>query len=535
MKRQILTFMAVILSVALTHGQGLENFAGFVGTAGTYTDGNFPGQDGSTWNYFQCRSDMPIVAPSPCLGKGRTPDAEVASGTIQNGCGVLSFNYMQAFSSNVSLDVFVNGLLVGNVTSNGEVSVVKNSGAITVNAPGAFTLSFKQHSSTAGQVTIDDVTWTGYSSAPLPEPTNYPTAFAGAALPYTINLSWVDATGAQVPTAYIILGSNQDNITPPVDGTPIVNDPDLADGTGALNVNLGVQSGSFTNLPSNTPYFFKVFPYTNSGSNINYKTDGTAPSVNITTPNTVTLSSQNFSSFSLAPWIQYNVVGAQIWAIDSIHGIGGSPCAKMSGYAGGNFENEDWLISPPMNFNDYINESMTFQSAYNYAGLVLEVMISNDYDGVSDPTLFNWTPLTATWSPGSWAWTPSGNINLAGISGAEVYVGFRYMSSTTDGSTWELDNILITGDELVGIEDPATAETVKVYPNPASDKVYLTFSNDDRKEVSMLTVLGTPVYSKTTNSGSLTIDLSAISRGVYFIRTYYPATQKTVVTKIIVR
>lgn len=535
MKRQILTLMAVILSIGLIQAQGLENFANFVGTAGTYTDGTFTGQDGSTWNYYQCRSDMPIVAPSPCLGKGRTPDAEVVSGSIQNGCGVLSFSYMQAFSTNVNLDVFVNGLLVGNVTSNGEVSIVKNSGSITVNTPGAFTLSFKQNSSSAGQVTIDDITWTGYSSAPLPEPTNYPTAFAGSTLPYTINLSWVDATGAQVPTAYIILGSDQDNISTPVDGTPIPNDPDLADGTGALNVNLGTQSCTFANLPSNTPYFFKVFPYTNSGTNINYKTDGTAPSVNITTPNTVTLNHQDFSSFSLAPWMPYNVVGAQVWAIDSIHGVGGTPCAKMSGYSGGNFENEDWLISPVMNFNNYINESMSFQSAYKYAGPTLEVMISNDYDGSSDPTLFNWTPLTATWSPGNWAWTPSGNINLSGISGSAVYVGFRYMSTVTEAPTWELDDITITGDEPVGMGDLTSAETVKVFPNPTSEKVTLVFNNSEPKVVSILSVIGTEVYSKSIQSGTLEINVSGFSRGVYFIRTTYTSSQKSQVTKIIVR
>lgn len=535
MKKQLLTLLLVSLVGILAQGQGLENFTNFVGTAGTYSDGTFTGQDGSTWSYFQSRSDMPIVAPSPCLGKGRTPTAEVTSGVIHNGCGVLSFSYMQAFSTNVSLDVFVNGLLVGNVTSNGEVSIVKNSGSITVNTPGDFTLDFKQNSTSAGQVTIDDITWTGYSSAPLPEPTNYPTSFAGATVPYRINLSWVDATGAQMPTAYIILGSNQDNIVAPVDGSPVPNDPDLADGAGALNVNQGTLGCFFANLPSNTPYFFKIFPYTNSGSNINFKTDGSAPSVNVTTPNTVTLNAQNFSSYSLAPWTQYSVIGPQIWMIDSIHGVGGSPCAKMSGYAGSNIENEDWFISPSMNFNNYINESMTFQSAYKYAGPALEVMISNDYDGVSDPSLYNWIPLTATWSPGNWAWTPSGNINLSGVSGTAVYVGYRYMSSTTEAPTWELDDIVITGDQPVGIPAPNVSQTINIYPNPASDRVTLTFGDNLQKSVSIISVIGSEVYARTTDNGSLTIDLSSVAKGVYFIRTQYEGNATVIVNKLIVR
>ncbi len=535
MKKQFLTLLIVALSAIVAQGQGLENFANYIGTSGTYSDGTFVGQDGSTWNYFQSRSDMVIVAPNPCLGKGRTPTAEVVSGTLHNGCGVLSFSYMQAFSSNVSLDVFVNGLLVGNVTSNGEVSVVKNSGPITVNTPGDFTIDFKQNSTSAGQVSIDDITWTGYSSAPLPEPTNYPTGFAAAALPYKINLSWTDATGTQMPTAYIVLASSQNNITAPVDGTPIPNDPDLADGTGALNVNQGIQACTFANLPSNTPYFFKIFPYTNSGTNINFKTDGSAPAATITTPNTVTLNSQNFSSYSLAPWTQYSVVGAQIWMIDSIHGVGGTPCAKMSGYNGANVENEDWFISPAMNFNNYINESMTFQSAYKYAGPALELMISNDYNGVSDPSLYNWVPLTATWSPGNWAWTPSGNINLSGTSGASVYVGYRYMSSTTEAPTWELDDIVITGDQPVGIDTPGESSSVQVFPNPASGLVTITFGDNLSKEVTILSVIGSQVYSSPANSNSLTVDLSPLAKGVYFIRTHYSDSGKSNVTKLIVR
>ncbi len=535
MKNTYLTLIFVALFGLISQGQGLENFANFPGTGNTYQDGTFPGQDGSTWSFFQCRGDMTITAPTPCLGKARTPSAEITSGTIQNGCGTLSFDYMQAFSTNVSLDVYVNGLLVGNVTSNGETGIVKNSGSITVNTPGAFTFDFKQNSASAGQVSIDNITWTGYSSAPLPEPTNYPTSFTATTVPYRINLSWVDATGAQLPTAYIVLASSQNNIAAPVDGVPVVNDPNLADGTGAMNVLQGSQGCFFENLPSNTPYFFKIFPYTNSGVNINYKTDGTAPAATITTPNTVTLSNQNFSSYSLAPWVAYNVVGAQVWMIDSIHGVGGSPCAKMSGYAGGNFENEDWLISPPMNFSLYINESMTFQSAYKYAGPALEVMISNDYNGTGDPTLYNWTPLTATWSAGNWLWTPSGNINLSGVNGSAVYVGFRYMSNTTEGSTWELDDIVITGDVPVGIANPEEALAPQVFPNPASDKVALNYGDNQQKEIRILSLLGSQVFGTTTNANSCSVDVSAFAKGVYFVRTFYPESGKNVVTKLIVR
>jgi len=44
--------------------QGFENFNNYSGSTGTYTDGTFLGQDGSTWTYKQCRRDRYIIDSS---------------------------------------------------------------------------------------------------------------------------------------------------------------------------------------------------------------------------------------------------------------------------------------------------------------------------------------------------------------------------------------------------------------------------------------------------------------------------------------
>ena len=129
--KKSLIIISLFLASTFTFAQGTENFANFPETGNSYQDGTFVGQDGSTWTYWQCRGDKVITAETPCLGKDRTPTAEVISGTISNGCGTLSFDYMQAFSTSVNLDVFVNGLLITSVTSNNQVGVVLNSGPIS--------------------------------------------------------------------------------------------------------------------------------------------------------------------------------------------------------------------------------------------------------------------------------------------------------------------------------------------------------------------------------------------------------------------
>ena len=519
-------------------GQGLENFNNYAGSSGTYTSGTFTGQDGSTWAYTNCRSDRAIAAPSPCMGKARNPTAKVESGTIAGGCGTLSFDYKQGFSTAVNLNVFVNGLLVGNVTSpggSGDTSNVHNSGPIVVNAPGSFVFLFKQADSTAsGQVTIDNVTWTGYSGSALPEPTNYPTNFAATPAPFAVNLTWTDATGAQTPTAYLVLASDQNNIAAPVDGTPVTTDPNLADGQGALNVMQGTQAAVFGGLPSNKTYYFKIFPYTNSGSLVNYKTDGTAPSATALTPPTVIIDSIHFAGYSFANWLRKDITGAQGWVIDSIHGVSGSPCAKISGYAGTSNVNEDWLISPSMNFDNYNNEKLSFQSAYKYSGPALEAYISNDYDGAGDPNDFTWTLLTATWSAGNWVWTPSGSINISATNGQHVYVGFKYTSTATESSTWELDDIVVMGDLIIGMQENRMQNEFSVSPNPATDRCTLRFGNAASREIRVISLLGNTVAESTTAQATCTLSLGNLAGGVYFIQVTTEGSKTPAVRKLVV-
>ena len=63
----------------------------------------------------------------------------------------------------------------------------------------------------------------------------------------------------------------------------------------------------------------------------------------------------------------------------------------MTGYEGQPFANDDWLISPPLNLDDFENEALVFYNAMSYTGPDMELKISTDYDGGGDP-------YTATWS-----------------------------------------------------------------------------------------------------------------------------------------
>lgn len=94
-----------------------------------------------------------------------------------------------------------------------------------------------------------------------------------------IDMVWDDATGGSVPDGYLVKGSNVSYaaIDNPIDGTP------ETDAGLVKNILPTVKSCQFTGLSAETTYYFKLFPYTNSGSSINYKIDGTIPSGNAVT------------------------------------------------------------------------------------------------------------------------------------------------------------------------------------------------------------------------------------------------------------
>jgi hypothetical protein len=139
-------------------------------------------------------------------------------------------------------------------------------------------------------------------------------------------------------------------------------------------------------------------------------------------------------------WTMQNVIGTTNWTIDTYNG---QIYGYISNYANSSNQLcETWLISPAMNLTGAPNPRMTFQSAYNYAGPALQVMVSTNYNS-GNPNLATWTALSPTMSGGSWAWAPSGNVSLSSYISSNTHIAFKYSGTATSGSTWEIDDIVV--------------------------------------------------------------------------------------------
>lgn len=346
-----------------------------------------------------------------------------------------------------------------------------------------------------------------------PEPSNYPTQFTAEADRNTIGLSWAAATGTQLPRGYLVLGSTG-TITVPTDGTPVANDLDAADGNVAYNVMSGTEA-EFKQLAGNTTYNFAIFPFTNTGDGIDYKTDGTYPTASATTADSNCLLDVDFDG-ALAPFTAYNVTGTQEWSTSVYDGV---PFAKMSGYASGASNvNEDWLISPNIFRNGSYNKVIiSFLNCFNFDGDALKVMMSNEYDGVSDPTEYEWQDITSEfeWSEGGYVWQESGAATFDVTDSFKLFIAFRYTSTAAAASTWEVTNVEVYGEDYNAVEE-VSATTFSVYPNPATSSFRFIAENDTMVEVIDMT--GRMVMSVNAKAGENTVNVSELSNGVYFVK-----------------
>ncbi len=105
------------------------------------------------------------------------------------------------------------------------------------------------------------------STLPIkPQPSNFPRNFSA----HNIVLIWDDPEEGILPDAYLVrLSQISYNAIPvPVDNKSVPNSDSVK------NITYGVEKCTFTNLIPATLYYFKIFPYTTNGDEINYKTEG---------------------------------------------------------------------------------------------------------------------------------------------------------------------------------------------------------------------------------------------------------------------
>lgn len=162
-----------------------------------------------------------------------------------------------------------------------------------------------------------------------PEPSNPASGFiltSASTTENTLAMTWSNNDGAQVADGFLIKASAGSNtISDPLDGA------EETLGTLIQKIPYGTTSATFSGLNASTTYYFQIYPYTNSGTDIDYLETG-KPTLSGTTtaaPITVTIAEQSFEgtgwTYTANP-IAFSV-GSDVWneVDNTFHSFGTIP------------------------------------------------------------------------------------------------------------------------------------------------------------------------------------------------------------------
>jgi hypothetical protein len=162
--KQLITLFLIVFGFLNLFSQGSEDFTNLPTTSSaSYLARTWTGTNGVTWTAEGARTDQTMTGKAICFGN--SGNRWVTSPSYANGMGILTFDYVRAFTgtSARTLQVWVNGVQIGtNITVSPTSDVVVNYSA-NINVSGNVILEIR--STGAAQVNLDNISWTAFTVA----------------------------------------------------------------------------------------------------------------------------------------------------------------------------------------------------------------------------------------------------------------------------------------------------------------------------------------------------------------------------------
>ncbi len=125
---------------------------------------------------------------------------------------------------------------------------------------------------------------------------------------------------------------------------------------------------------------------------------------------------------------------------------------KASAFVNQNNPSEAWLVSPIVDLTEAEKPVISFDQASKFGDLLNEcsVRVSVNYEG--DVTDCDWVQIPFNQDEdgnylipdgSNWTFMPTGDLDLSAFAGQRVTIGFRYTSTASSATTWEVKNVVV--------------------------------------------------------------------------------------------
>ena len=175
--------------------------------------------------------------------------------------------------------------------------------------------------------------------------------------------------------------------------------------------------------------------------------------LNVTTiEGPIVLFEENFEDCSAIQFVTYSEASNKDWTCEVQYGENNSGSIGINGY-GQDVLSKDWLITAnAIDFDASSGEKLRFYTDAAYGTTPLELLYSNNYDGVSNPSDFTWISVPNVTIPVHSTGTSTeevyilDDIDVSTINGS-VYFAFKYYSDENP-TRWTVDSFKLTATEI---------------------------------------------------------------------------------------
>ncbi|MBC7887550.1 MAG: choice-of-anchor J domain-containing protein [Ferruginibacter sp.] len=222
-------------------------------------------------------------------------------------------------------------------------------------------------------------------------------------------------------------------------------------------------------------------------------------------------------------FLSYSVRGAQVWTCSNF-GRNSTRGVDMNGYSGGAQDNEDWLISPPLDINALALPILKFWSRGEFTGPSLQVLVSTNYDGFSNPGTATWTDLQALLPPLTNTWTLTDGIDLSAYKTSPVYIAFKYTSSEELGAArWTIDDVDVTNRTQLLSANPVLLNFNEVSAGNHSAGIKFSVKAVGYGNITLTAPAGYDLSTDSSNyTSSLILNAVALQAGSFVFARFSP-------------
>jgi hypothetical protein len=230
-------------------------------------------------------------------------------------------------------------------------------------------------------------------------------------------------------------------------------------------------------------------------------------------------------------WSRINYIGPnQQWNCGG--GVNPNKYVGINGYTGGggpfgggSQDNEDWLLTPPINLSGATNPMLYFNAfKRRIVGKNIEVYSSNNYLGTGSPYLANWVNLNVNFSmidTGQWitfsAPLPTSN---------PLYIAFKYQcsSSFNDCAGWRVDSVIVTSTTGILPVNEYNQMPVSVLGTASNSNILIGFTAEKPSlyTAEVFDLTGRVLYKKELNAltgaNRMNLYTPSLPSGLYIIR-----------------